>query len=111
MFLIITFIAIMAVGIAKVCGRKVHFKNTLIGVLSAISLANWIFLLYLTLKDGHVQSSVVLIYGVVSSYILNTIFFCLYLRVMREDEYYNRWREARVKQETVLVVSALLTSF
>lgn len=68
-------------------------------------------MIYLTVKDHMWQSTVVLLYGLCSSYILNAIFFCLYLKVMRQDEYYNKWRETRVKRETVLVIAALLTSF
>ena len=88
-----------------------HFKNTLIGLLSAISVGNWLFLWYLTRKDGHMESLLVLAYGVVSSYILNLVFFCLYLGLLRQDEYYNKWREQRVKSECALVASALFTSF
>ena len=52
-------------------------------MLSAISLGNWIYLLYLAFKDNLLSSSVVLIYAIASSYILNAIFFYLYLNVMR----------------------------
>lgn len=69
------------------------------------------FLLYLTVKDNMWQSSVVLLYGITSSYILNAIFFCLYKSVMRKDEYYNRWRDERKRKETCLVILALITSF
>ena len=108
--MIISFMVAMGIGVAKLF-TKIHYKNTLIGVLSVICLGNWIFLLYLTVKDNQWQSSVVLLYGIASSYILNFIFFCLYLKVMREDEYYNKWREKRIVGETILVVWALLTSF
>jgi len=110
-FLIISGIASLGIGIAKIFKTNIQYKNTQIGVISAISLSNWLFLIYLTVKDNMWQSTVVLLYGLVSSYILNAIFFCLYLVVMRQDEYYNRWREQRKIRETILVISALLTSF
>ena len=90
MFFIIALIATLTIYITRKCGHtKLHIKNTLIAVLSSISLANWIFLLYLTCKDNRAQSSVALIYVIASSYILNIIFFCLYLNIIRQDEYYN----------------------
>jgi len=82
-FLIMAFMASMGIGIAKIFKTNIHYKNTQIGVISAICLANWIFLAYLTIKDNMWQSTVVLLYGLLSSYILNAIFFCLYLSVMR----------------------------
>ena len=110
-FLIVAFIASLGIGIAKVFKTNIHYKNTQIGVISAISLANWFFLIYLTVKDRMWQSTVVLLYGIISSYILNAIFFCLYLKVMRQDEFYNKWRDRRKTRETILVGAALLTSF
>lgn len=101
----------MGIGIAKLFKKNIHFKNTQIAIISSICLGNWIFLLYLTIKDNQFQSTVVLCYGILSSYILNFIFFCLYKEVMRNDEYYMKWRQDRVKRETVLVISAVLTSF
>ena len=83
----------------------------LIAIISAISLANWMFLLYLAVKEEMTESAIVLIYVIASSYILNIIFCCLYLNVMREDEYYDEWREERIKSEQTLVIMALLTSF
>ena len=56
------------------------------------------------------QSAVVLLYGLTCSYILNGLFFCLYWRVMRQDKYYNQWRQ-KTKWEGILVALALLTSF
>lgn len=111
-FLILASIASLGIGIAKIFKKeKIHYKNTQIGVISAICLANWIYLIYLTVKDNMWQSTVVLLYGICSSYILNGIFFCLYRSVMRNDEYYNKWRSTRIKRETCLVIAALLTSF
>lgn len=110
-FLILTGFSIMGIGIAKLFKKNIHFKNTQIAIISSICLGNWIFLLYLTIKDNQFQSTVVLCYGILSSYILNFIFFCLYKEVMRNDEYYMKWRQDRVKRETVLVISAVLTSF
>ena len=101
----------MAIGTANTCKSKLHFKNTLIGIQSSICLGNWILLLYLTHKDNHWESFVVLVYGITSSYILNFVFFGLYFRVMRKDEYYCKWREGRIWQERMLVAAALLTSF
>jgi len=75
---------ILAVATARCWrGQRLHFKNTVIAMLSAISLGNWIYLLYLAFKDNLLSSSVVLIYAIASSYILNAIFFYLYLNVMR----------------------------
>lgn len=110
-FLLMAFIASLCVGVAKVYKKSIHYKNTLIAIISSICLANWLFLIYLTVKEDMWQSSIVLLYGLASSYILNAIFFCLYLSVMRKDEYYNRWRETRKCKETTLVVCALLSSF
>jgi len=110
-FLIIALLASLGIGIAKLFKKNIHYKNTQIGVLSAICLVNWIFLLYLTVKEHMWQSTVVLLYGLISSYVLNAIFFCLYLKVMLQDPYYNEWRNQRLVREKILVVSALLTSF
>jgi hypothetical protein len=57
------------------------------------------------------QSTVVLLYGLSSSYLLNALFFCLYWKVMRQDKYYMQWREGKAKWECLLVMAALLTSF
>jgi hypothetical protein len=110
-FLIIALIASMTIGVAKIFKKNIHYKNTQIGVLSSICLCNWIFLAHLTVKEEMWQSTVVLLYGLISSYVLNGIFFCLYLKVMLQDTYYNQWRAQRHIQERVLVVSALFTSF
>jgi hypothetical protein len=110
-FLIVAFVASLGIGIAKLFKTNIHYKNTQIAVISAISLANWFLLIYLTVKDVMWQSTVVLLYGILSSYILNAIFFCLYLKVMRQDEFYNKWRDQRKTRETILVIAALLTSF
>ena len=54
-------------------------------LIAVICLGNWWFLLYLTIKDRMWQSAVVLIYGIVSSYVLNAIFFCLYWKIIRHE--------------------------
>ena len=110
-FLMLAVAAMLAIGIAKMFRKKLHYKNTLIGILTVVCLCNWVFLLYLTVKKNHWQSSVILIYALAASYVLNLIFFCLYWNVMRQDEYYSHWRESRQTRETVLVIFALLTSF
>jgi len=111
-FLGISFLVVVMICCAKSSlGYKVQYKNMLIAIISSISLANWMFLLYLAVKEEMTESAMVLIYVIASSYILNIIFCCLYLNVMREDEYYNRWREERIKSEQILVILALLTSF
>jgi len=110
-FLLIAFVASLSIGVAKVFKKNIHYKNTQIAIITSICLANWLFLMSLTVKEDMWQSSAVLLYGLASSYILNAIFFCLYLSVMRQDEYYNKWRETRKCQETLLVVCALLSSF
>jgi hypothetical protein len=51
-FLIFAFIASMGIGVAKIFKTNIHYKNTQIGVLSSICLANWLFLVYLTVKDN-----------------------------------------------------------
>jgi uncharacterized membrane protein len=83
----------------------------MIAIISSISLANWLFILYLLIKDGHSQSTVVIVYAIACSYILNIVFFILYLKVLRNDEFYEDWREENEVREKILVVSALLTSF
>jgi hypothetical protein len=110
-FLLIAFVASLSIGVAKVFKKNIHYKNTQIAIITSICLANWLFLMFLTVKEDMWQSSAVLMYGLTSSYILNAIFFCLYLSVMRQDEYYNKWRETRKFWETLLVVCALLSSF
>ena len=52
-FLAVATIAILLVGIYKVCGGQVHLKNAIIAVLSPICVAEMLFLLYLTVKDAH----------------------------------------------------------
>jgi hypothetical protein len=44
-------------------------------------------------------------------YILNIAFFCLYLKVMRHDEYYDHWRKDNLIKEGFLVFLSLVTSF
>ena len=100
----------MLIGASKFCLKKLHYKNTLIALLTIICKANWLFIVYLTIKDKMWQSAVVLLYGLACSYILNALFFCLYWKVMRQDKYYNQWRE-KAKWEGLLVAFALLTSF
>jgi len=110
-FLLLAVAVMLAIGIAKAFNKAIHYKNTMIGIVTVVCLSNWVFLLYLTVRDNHWQSSVILMYGLAASYILNLIFFLLYWKVMRHDEYYNHWRESRTTRETILVVCALLTSF
>lgn len=112
-FLILGVLVSLGVGAAKLgCrGTKIHYKNTLIGLLSMVALGNWMFLLYLTVKSSNWQSAVILSFALSCSYILNLLFFCLYVKVMREDAYYEHWRQGRSKSECVLVTLALLTTF
>ena len=110
-FLLLAILVALSIGIAKLFKKKLQYKNTLIAIITVVCLGNWIFLLYLTVKDHMWQSSVVLAYALASSYLLNLIFFCLYVKVMRQDQYYMKWRSERVKRETTLVIFALLTSF
>lgn len=52
-FLMVAFAAVLIIGALKLCSVKMHFKNTLLAVLSVICLAEWIYLLYLTIRDSH----------------------------------------------------------
>jgi hypothetical protein len=111
-FLSLCFVVILIIGASKLfCMKKLHYKNTLIALLTVICQANWFYLVYLTVKDNMWQSTVVLLYGISSNYILNALFFCLYWKVMRQDKYYMQWREGKTRWECLLVLAALLTSF
>lgn len=96
-FFVSAFIVAMIIGIMKLCSvklwtRKMHYKNTMIAVISVLSQGNWLYVLYLAIVGEYWQSSVILLFGITCSYILNLVFFFLYLKVMRHDEYYDRWR-------------------
>ena len=52
-----------------------------------------------------------MVYCIACSYMLNIIFYCLYVNVIRYDEYYMEWREKRICKEQILVYMSLLTSF
>jgi hypothetical protein len=84
-FLIVAFASILGIGAAKACKIQIHFKNTVIAITSCICKAEWILLLVLSIKDQHSQSTVILIFVLAASYILNLIFFILFLKVMRKD--------------------------
>ena len=110
-FMMTAFLASFIIGASKLCMKRLHYKNTLIAVITVISKANWIFLVYLTVKENMWQSAVVLLYGLGCSYLLNALFFCLYWKVMRQDKYYMQYREEKKKSECLLVFLALITSF
>lgn len=57
------------------------------------------------------QSTAVLVYAIISQYILNAVFLFIYLTAMHKDEFYLKWRESRKTKEVILVIFALLTSF
>lgn len=115
-FFVVAFLVAMAVGIVKlcsikVCTKKMHYKNTIIALISVVCQGNWLYVLYLAIEGSYWQSSVILLFGIGCSYVLNLVFFFLYLKVMRHDEYYDRWRQDRKLSEGILVTAALLTSF
>jgi len=115
-FLVTAFVVAMTVGILKLCSikictKKMHYKNTIIALISVVCQGNWLYVLYLAVTGKYWQSSVILLFGIGCSYVLNLVFFFLYLKVMRHDEYYDRWRQGRKVREGVLVALALLTSF
>ena len=111
-FLIISLFAAFGIGIAKLLFNKsIHYKSTLIAIVSQCSLANWYYLLYLAEREQLWESSVVLLYGIGFVYLLNAIFFYKYWTVMREDEYYHKWRDNNVVKEAVLVFFSCVLSF
>lgn len=110
-FLMLSAGVVLAIGVAKLCRQEVHFKNTLIGILTTVCKANWVWILVLLIKEGHSQSSVILGYAIGASYLLNLVFFLLYLKIMRKDAFYTAWRNTKKTRETILVFAALLTSF
>ena len=96
-FFISAFIVAMCVGVMKLCSvklwtKKMHYKNTIIALISVLCQGNWMYVLYLAIIGEYWQSSVILIFGLSCSYILNLVFFFLYLKVMRKDQYYDTWR-------------------
>lgn len=46
-------LGVAAIGISKVCGSELQFKNAIIAVVSPICVAQMLFILYLTIKDRH----------------------------------------------------------
>ena len=110
-FLLIAFLVSMIIGVLKLFKTKIHYKNTLIGCITVVCQANWIFLIYLTVKDQMWQSAVVILYAVSSSYLLNLFFFCQYWKYMRKDKYYNDWRDQHKCHEILVVFFSMITSF
>ena len=111
-FLIISLFAAFGIGIAKLLFNKsIHYKSTLIAIVSQCSLSNWFSLLYLAEREQLWESSVVLLYGIGFVYLLNSVFFYKYCTVMREDEYYHTWRQNNVAKEAVLVFFSCVLSF
>lgn len=91
--MIVAFLAVLIIGFLKLFKYKLNFKNSLIAIVTPICLGQWIYLLYLTGKDAAWQSTVILGFGLSCNYLLNGIFFCLYMKVICPNQQFIDWQE------------------